>query len=62
MRSCSPEIKNKMRDSMAKNVDAIRRLFDIDPSRDRAGKLRSLRRIFPGDPAPSAILTVGANL
>jgi hypothetical protein len=25
--------------SMTKNVDAIRRLFNIDPSRDRTGNL-----------------------
>jgi putative SOS response-associated peptidase YedK len=38
--------------SMTRNVDAIRRLFGIDPSRDRTGNLPSLPGIFPDYPAP----------
>lgn len=38
--------------SMTKNVDAIRRLFGVEPARDRSGNLPSLPRIFPDYPAP----------
>jgi putative SOS response-associated peptidase YedK len=38
--------------SMTKNVDAIRRLFGIDPARDRTGNLPSLPGIYPDYPAP----------
>src|SRR5437016_5006872 len=38
--------------SMTKNVDAIRRLFSVDASRDRTGNLPSLPGIYPDYPAP----------
>ncbi|WP_316205310.1 SOS response-associated peptidase [Bradyrhizobium sp. SZCCHNS3004] len=38
--------------SMTKNVDAIRRLFGVDPARDRTGNLPTLPGIFPDYPAP----------
>jgi putative SOS response-associated peptidase YedK len=38
--------------SMTKNVDAIRRLFGVDPGRDHTGNLPSLPGIFPDYPAP----------
>lgn len=38
--------------SMTRNVDAIRRLFGVDISRDRTGNLPPLPGIFPDYPAP----------
>jgi len=38
--------------SMTRNVDAIRRLFGVDPARDRTGNLPTLPGIFPDYPAP----------
>jgi putative SOS response-associated peptidase YedK len=38
--------------SMTKNADAIRRLFRIDPERDRTGNLPSMPGIYPDYPAP----------
>jgi putative SOS response-associated peptidase YedK len=38
--------------SMTRGADAIRRLFDVDPSRDRTGNLQSLPGIFPDYAAP----------
>src|SRR5437667_10158559 len=38
--------------SMTKNVDAIRRLFGIEASRDRTGNLPSLPGVYPDYPAP----------
>jgi putative SOS response-associated peptidase YedK len=38
--------------SMTKNADAIRRLFQIDASRDRTGNLPSMPGIYPDYPAP----------
>jgi putative SOS response-associated peptidase YedK len=38
--------------SMTRNADAIRRLFGVDPARDRSGNLPSLPGIFPDYPAP----------
>jgi putative SOS response-associated peptidase YedK len=37
---------------MTKNVDAIRRLFGVDLTRDRTGNLPSMPGIFPDYPAP----------
>ncbi len=37
---------------MTKNVDAIRRLFDVAPELDRTGNLPALPGIFPDYPAP----------
>jgi putative SOS response-associated peptidase YedK len=37
---------------MTKNVDAIRRVFCIDTSRDRTGNLPSLPGTYPDYPAP----------
>jgi len=37
--------------SMTKNVDALRRLFGVDVTRDRTGNLPSLPGIFPDYPA-----------
>jgi hypothetical protein len=38
--------------SMTKNVDAIRRLFKVDPANDRTGNMPSLPGIYPDYPAP----------
>lgn len=38
--------------SMTKNVDAIRRLFKVDPANDRAGNMPPLPGIYPDYPAP----------
>lgn len=38
--------------SMIKNADAIRRLFGVDPGRDRSGNLPALPGIFPDYQAP----------
>jgi putative SOS response-associated peptidase YedK len=38
--------------SKTHNVDAIRRLFKIDPSNDRTGNLPPLPGIYPDYPAP----------
>jgi putative SOS response-associated peptidase YedK len=38
--------------SMTRNVDAIRRLFGVDPGRDRSGNLPALPGIFPDTMAP----------
>jgi putative SOS response-associated peptidase YedK len=38
--------------SMTTNVEAIRRLFQVDASRDRAGNLPSMTGIYPDYPAP----------
>ena len=38
--------------SMTKNVDAIRRLFQVGPQHDRTGNLPPLPGIFPDYPAP----------
>lgn len=38
--------------SMTTNAEAIRRLFAVDPMRDRAGNLPSMPGIFPDYPAP----------
>jgi putative SOS response-associated peptidase YedK len=38
--------------SMTKNVEAIRRLFRVDPSNDKSGNLPSLPCIYPDYPAP----------
>jgi len=38
--------------SMTKNVDAIRRLFEVDAVHDRTGNLPSMPGIFPDYPAP----------
>jgi putative SOS response-associated peptidase YedK len=38
--------------SMTKNVDAIRRLFGVDASRDCTGNLPTMPSIFPDYPAP----------
>jgi putative SOS response-associated peptidase YedK len=37
---------------MTTNVEAIRRLFQVDASRDRAGNLPSMTGIYPDYPAP----------
>ena len=37
---------------MTKNVDAIRKLFQIEPLHDRTGNLPSLPGIYPDYPAP----------
>src|ERR1700710_2168422 len=39
--------------SMTTNVEAIRRLFQVDASRDRAGNLPSMTGIYPDYPAPT---------
>jgi putative SOS response-associated peptidase YedK len=38
--------------SMTTNVEAIRRLFQIDPSNDKTGNLPSMPGIYPDYPAP----------
>jgi putative SOS response-associated peptidase YedK len=38
--------------SMTTNAEAIRRLFAVDPMRDRAGNLPSIPGVFPDYPAP----------
>ena len=38
--------------SMTRNVDAIRRLFQVDPAHDRTGNLPLLPGIYPDYPAP----------
>ena len=38
--------------SMTTNVEAIRRLFQVDPANDRAGNLASMPGIYPDYPAP----------
>ena len=38
--------------SMTKNVDAIRRLFKVDPAQDRTGNMPLLPGIYPDYPAP----------
>jgi putative SOS response-associated peptidase YedK len=38
--------------SMTKNVDAIRRLFKVDPANDRTGNMPPLPGIYPDYPAP----------
>jgi putative SOS response-associated peptidase YedK len=38
--------------SMTTNVEAIRRLFEVDPANDRAGNLASMPGIYPDYPAP----------
>src|ERR1700692_174831 len=38
--------------SMTRNVDAIRRLFKVDPHHDRTGNLPPLPGIYPDYPAP----------
>jgi putative SOS response-associated peptidase YedK len=38
--------------SMTRNVDAIRRLFQVDPLYDRTGNLPPLPGIYPDYPAP----------
>jgi hypothetical protein len=38
--------------SMTTNVEAIRRLFAVDPANDRAGNLASMPGIYPDYPAP----------
>ena len=38
--------------SMTTNVEAIRRLFGVEASRDRAGNLPSMPGIYPDYPAP----------
>jgi putative SOS response-associated peptidase YedK len=45
--------------SMTTNVEAIRRLFQVDASRDRAGNLPSMTGIYPDYPAP--IVRNGGN-
>jgi putative SOS response-associated peptidase YedK len=37
---------------MTTNVEAIRRLFQVDPANDRAGNLASMPGIYPDYPAP----------
>ena len=37
---------------MTTNVEAIRRLFAVDPANDRAGNLASMPGIYPDYPAP----------
>ena len=38
--------------AMTTNVEAIRRLFGVDPSQDRAGNLPPMPGIYPDYPAP----------
>jgi putative SOS response-associated peptidase YedK len=38
--------------SMTTNVEAIRRLFQVDPANDRSGNLPSMTGIYPDYPAP----------
>jgi putative SOS response-associated peptidase YedK len=38
--------------SMTKNVDAIRRLFRVEPANDRTGNMPHLPDIYPDYPAP----------
>ena len=38
--------------SMTRNVDAIRRLFKVDPEQDRTGNMPPLPGIYPDYPAP----------
>jgi putative SOS response-associated peptidase YedK len=38
--------------SMTTNVEAIRRLFAVDPANDRTGNLASMPGIYPDYPAP----------
>lgn len=48
--------------SMTTNVEAIRRLFAVDPASDLSGNLPSMPGIFPDYPAQSSAMPkVGDN-
>ena len=48
--------------SMTTNVEAIRRLFQVEASNDRTGNLPSMPGIYPDYPAPIVLTPVSGRL